>query len=208
MEQRSAMRITGIILAGGKSSRMGEEKAFIMFNGVRLIERAISVLESFCDTILISSDNEALACFGYPVVEDEHKGIGPIAGLVTALKVSQNPHHLVIPCDTPFVGPIVYERLIRSSEGYDAVIAGTSCGLREPLIGYYHRTALTAIQNQISRGDFKLQNALDSMNMKVIVFPQKSCFKNINAPSDLVSLSGENRRDRPVPSMSRLSCYH
>ena len=64
------MSLTGIILAGGRSTRMGEEKPLVEVNGIRLIEHAIATLEPLCDSLLVSSDNDILRCFGYPLIND------------------------------------------------------------------------------------------------------------------------------------------
>ena len=182
------MALTGIILAGGESTRMGQEKALIRFEGGRLIQRSLSILDHFCDSILISSNNKALEVFGYEVIEDDHHQIGPIAGLFAALKASQSEHHLVIPCDAPFVNTQLYERILRYAADFEVVIAGTEDGYTEPLIGYYHRSTLENLEKQIQKGVYKLHNALDLMNVKVEIFRDKHLFTNINSPSDLMLL--------------------
>jgi molybdopterin-guanine dinucleotide biosynthesis protein A len=179
------MKITGIVLAGGESLRMGQEKAFIMFEGESLVERSISLLNHFCDSIIISSNNRNLENLGYEIVEDEHHRIGPIAGLFAALKASIHRRSIVIPCDTPFVPIDVYEKLLQSSKTYEAVVAGTEDNLIEPLIGVYHKSVVEILKKQIERGDYKLHNALKLAHAKVERFPDKALFTNINSPSDL-----------------------
>lgn len=181
------MKITGIILAGGNSSRMGMEKALIVYEGQNLIERATSLLQHYCDSILISSNKTCANDFGCELVQDEHEDIGPISGLYAALKASQNEHNIVIPCDTPFVTIDVYQQLLRHSENHDAVIAGTADNFVEPLIGYYHRSIFKTLGRQIEKGDYKLHNILKLINAKVEIFSDKNLFMNINTPSDLAS---------------------
>jgi len=182
------MDLTGIILAGGESTRMGQEKALIRFEGERLIQRSLSILDHFCDSMLISSNNKALEVFGYEVIEDDHHNIGPIAGLSAALKASPSEHHLVIPCDTPFVNERLYEKILRHADDFEVVIAGTPDLYIEPLIGYYHRSALDIIEKQIQKGMYKLHDALNLMNVKVEIFKDKHLFTNINSPDDLSRL--------------------
>ena len=74
------MKLTGIVLAGGKSSRIGRDKALLDWGGMRLIEKSISIIEPLCDNIMISTNNPALAYLGYPLACDEHHGIGPMRG--------------------------------------------------------------------------------------------------------------------------------
>ncbi|MGB2907281.1 MAG: molybdenum cofactor guanylyltransferase [Candidatus Aminicenantaceae bacterium] len=181
------MEITGIVLAGGQCSRMGQDKALVKIGGKRLIEHSLAVLGQFCDSILISTHNPALGNWGYRIVADEYHGIGPIAGLYSALIASQSRHTLVIPCDTPYVDAVVYERLLDSADDCLAVIAGTVDGLKEPLIGYYDRSVAEILRQQIQEGDYKLQHALERMDARIEVFSDTKRFVNINAPSDLHS---------------------
>ena len=121
------MAVTGIILAGGKSSRIGRDKAQLEFGGMRLIARSISIIAPLCEDILISTNNPGLKYLGYPLVSDEHRGIGPMAGLHAALRYSQSEYHIVIPCDTPLVTVDVFERMfaIVSAAHPPACVAGT-----------------------------------------------------------------------------------
>ncbi len=97
--------VTGIILSGGKSSRLGEEKGLALFNGKPLIQYAIDILKPVCDKIIISANNQLdeYAKFGFEIVEDQVKGIGPMAGLIAGLNKSVTRYNFVLSCDTPFV---------------------------------------------------------------------------------------------------------
>lgn len=180
------MQLTGIILAGGSSSRMGQEKAFIEFEGRRLIDRSVHVLESICDELIISANSQMGQYKGWPVVGDEYHQAGPIAGLHAALKSSKNEHHLVIPCDVPKMTPHVFEILLKHRQDEDqAVIAGTPDEYSEPLIGYYHKSALSIIEEQIEMKNFKIHDALDRMKSRIVIFENETLFTNINSPDDL-----------------------
>ena len=186
------MKPTGVVLAGGKSSRIGLDKALLEFQGERLIERSISIIRPLCDRILISTNNPDLAYLGYPLVKDEHLGIGPIAGLHAALRYSRASHHIVIPCDTPLVTIDVFERLfaIVSAAHPPACIAGTEDGFVEPLIGCYHRSILPILEEQISRQDFKLLDALTRMGAEIEIFPDRRLFLNVNTKADISGIEG------------------
>ena len=175
-------------MADGNSSRMGVEKALIVYDGQKLIERAASLLIHFCDSILISSNKTYSVDFEHERVKDEHQNIGPISGLYSALNVSENDHNIVIPCDTPFVNIDIYRQLLLHSKTSDAVVAGTLCNFVEPLVAYYNKSVIKTLIRQIEKGDYKLNNILKVIQTEVVVFPDKSLFMNINTPSDLVSL--------------------
>lgn len=197
------MKLTGIVLAGGKSTRMGRDKSLLEWGGMRLIDRAISVIRPLCDNILISTSNPSLAYLGFPLVSDIHHGIGPIAGLHAAMRYSRTSRNLVIPCDTPLVTVDVFERLfaIASAAHPPACVAGTEDGFIEPLIGCYHRSALPVLEEQIQRHDFKLHNALTRMGANVEIFPDKRLFWNINTKADIseISISDKTTRSIHVP---------
>ncbi len=104
-EQRTEQKYTGIILAGGQSSRMGKEKGLMRWKGKTLIEHAIAILSPLCENIIISANNDHFDSFGYPVVGDLFPGCGPMGGIFSVLTKSETLNNLVIPSDTPFVTP-------------------------------------------------------------------------------------------------------
>ena len=107
-------RITGIILAGGKSKRMGRDKAFLPYHGKDLIEYSISLMQSICDEVIISANDADYDKFGLRVVRDNYPHIGPIGGLEASLTYSKTRHNLVIPCDTPFLTLSVYYEILKN----------------------------------------------------------------------------------------------
>ena len=180
------MELTGIILAGGQSKRMKQDKGLLTYKGKKLIEYGILLLNPYVDKIIISTDNPGYSQFGYPLVPDEYKGIGPIGGLYSALKVSGSPGNLVIPCDMPDLTAEIMEKLIQHKEGQQAVVLGTSGNYRIPTVGFYRISSLKVIENQIKKNDFKLQNLIDELNAKIIRVSAEEKIRNINSPSDLV----------------------
>ncbi|MBW6492504.1 MAG: molybdenum cofactor guanylyltransferase [Lentimicrobium sp.] len=178
-------KITGIILAGGNSSRMGSDKALILFKGRRLIEYGIGILKEFCNNILISTHNDALGEFGFQLVSDNFTDIGPLAGLEAGLRKSETRINIIAPCDTPFLSCSMLKKLIDNSEKYDATIPAHKNGKIEPLIGYYSRDILPVILNQIEKGDYKIQNLLKQINTSYLPFEDESMFMNLNSPVDI-----------------------
>jgi molybdopterin-guanine dinucleotide biosynthesis protein A len=184
---------------------MGFDKALLELGGVRLVERAVSIMKALCGNILISGSNPDLEYLGYPLVRDEHRGIGPIAGLHAAMRYCRTARSLVIPCDAPLVTVDVFERLYaKAREGHPpAVVAGTTDGFIEPLIGCYDISALPVIEEQISRKDHKLHNALTRMGAEVEIFRDRRKFLNINTKADIRAIgdipeigeSDEDKRD-------------
>jgi molybdopterin-guanine dinucleotide biosynthesis protein A len=177
--------ITGIVMAGGKSSRMGTNKALLPFQGKRLIDRSVETLLPLADKIIISS-NEPLPELPYQQLADAVKAIGPLGGLQACLNLSTNGWNMLIPCDTPFLSVSLYQQLLQHTTAVDAVIVTHSQGKIEPLIGLYNRRLLPLIEDQIARGDYKLINLLRRARVFYFESEDPHQFRNMNHPGDLL----------------------
>lgn len=181
-------KITGIILAGGNSSRMGTDKALIPFKGVHLIEYSLSLMKNLCHHIIISANNPNYTNFGFPVVHDNFKGIGPLAGLEACLRYSQTRINLVVSCDTPFINSDLFRNILDYTEAYDAIVPVLNDGKIEPLIGFYSKDILSQLVLQIKKGDYKMQNLLKLINTKYITLINDNLLHNLNTPEDLIRI--------------------
>lgn len=184
--------VTGIVLAGGASSRMGKDKGLCEFRGKALITYAIDALLPLCDTILISSNRvKDYQGFGYQVVVDEHKDIGPIGGIYSSLRKSTTKHNLVISCDTPFLNTQLLEFVLENSDNYDVVVPEHGNSFIEPLAAYYSSGIINCLEDSIKRRDYKLMNSFSEVkykSVKVDAIPgfSNKLFKNLNTPDDLL----------------------
>jgi molybdenum cofactor guanylyltransferase len=113
---------TGIILAGGKSERMGKDKGLMDWKGKQLVQYSIEALRPFCDHMIISTNNDEYARFGIPLVKDEYPNIGPMGGLHAGLKASKTEHNLFMSCDMPLVDEEVISLLLESVKNHQAVV--------------------------------------------------------------------------------------
>ncbi len=178
-------KITGIVIAGGKSSRMGQNKALIKYGSIRLIDNAIEILQNFTQNILISS-NVSIQNVSYPIISDEFKNIGPIGGLYSSLKESKSELNIIIPCDVPNVNIGLYNKMIELCVDVDAVIPELPNGKLEPLIACYKKKILPIIDESICNNDYKLVNLLLKIKVRYIDVLDIEQFKNINSPEDLL----------------------
>jgi len=178
-------KITGIVIAGGKSTRMKHNKALIVYNKIRLIDNAIAIIDPFVSNLLVSS-NEFIPAINYRIIKDEISNIGPIGGLLSCLKYSENELNIIIPCDTPHVSPHIYSLLIEKSENVDAVIPQLPNGKLEPLVACYKKSIIPVIEELINRGDYKLVNLFSKIKVKYLQIEDVLQFKNINTPEDLL----------------------
>ena len=184
------MQITGIILAGGKSKRMGTDKALLEVDGSTLLENMIQKLQPLCSEIIISSNNNEHANFGLSVFKDEVKDCGPIGGLSTCLAKAKTDWSLVVSVDSAFIEPEFISFLIENIGESDAVIPVWDRG-KEPLIALYSRSCLPAIKKMINNSEYKMHNLFRHLNVNFIdadtwvkKFPQ--LFHNLNRPEDLL----------------------
>ncbi len=179
------MQITAIILAGGKSLRMGQDKGLVLHRRKQMVEHVIDACRQITPNIFISTNNMNYKVFGYPLITDNHKGIGPIGGIQAALAVSDTEDNIFCPCDMPEIHSLIFEKILQAREGNQAVVAARGDGKYFPVLGYYRKSALEIVEKQIHKGDFKMQNLLKILNAETVVFADSELV-NINHPEDLV----------------------
>jgi molybdopterin-guanine dinucleotide biosynthesis protein A len=156
---RDRSELTSIILAGGKSSRMGMEKGLVDFRGKPLIQYGIDLLSRYTEQILISSSNPDYHSFGFEMVPDPVAGKGPVAGIAAALKSSRSVWNIVIACDLPFLQPELIDCLLENAGSYQAVIP-LHDGVMEPLAGIYQQELAGHFETAIAAGDLALHRIL------------------------------------------------
>lgn len=184
------MQISGIILAGGRSYRMGRNKALMDLDGLTLIERVARVLSGVCQEIIIAGGNSAeLEQLGYPLVPDIHPGCGPLSGIHAGLMAARNRYSFVSACDTPFLDERLISKIISLADGYDAVILKHG-DYFEPLSSLYSKDFIKAAETSVKNGVYKVTAALSLVRWKAVPVDaagmpdlEKYLF-NINTPRD------------------------
>ena len=189
--------ITGIILAGGESSRMGVNKPLVSFHGKSLIEYSITLMKRICKEVIISASHPHYETFGLPVIRDNYPSIGPLGGIEASLAYSATKHNLVISCDTPFVCLNVYFEILRNLNGELAVVPRIKGHKPEPLTAYYSKEILPIIQRQIKNEKYKIQDLLKEANVKFVEFTQSGSFGNLNTFEDMEKVSSALKQDFP-----------
>jgi molybdenum cofactor guanylyltransferase len=184
-----AMKITGIILTGGKSSRMGTDKAVLEFEGQSLLKRAADFCSVFCDEVLISSNNPEHRVEGVSRINDEVKECGPMGGIYSCLKQSSSDWNFVLSVDAPFVQSDFILFLQDHTTDFDAVIPVHE-GKKEPLIAFYQKKALPQIETHIKAENYKMHFLLQKLNTHFVdagawLEKYPNIFNNLNTPEDL-----------------------
>jgi len=185
------MKLSGLILAGGNSRRMGRDKSQIIFDNQSFLDYAVSLLEKFTDNIVISSNQSPVT--KYPVVVDQYKNIGPIGGLHTGLQAVYNDYVLVLPVDMPLLNRDVLNHLLEHINPDKKINVFYLNNRPQMLTGIYHKDVLQIIKNQIEQKDYKLQHLLQKSSFNLInVSAFKNVFININSADELNRLNQKN----------------
>ncbi len=186
--------ITGIILAGGKSSRMGTDKALFVLNGTTFLHHIILALKPLVDDILIVSNDERHSKFNLKRVRDTIADAGPISGLHAGLTHSSTENNLVLSCDIPLIETSMLELLLQNNEDDIDVIQLAETDRVHPLIALYKKRSAEHIGLALFDGERKLSKALDGLNIKTLLVSdgQAATLANINTPMDFEKIENGN----------------
>jgi molybdenum cofactor guanylyltransferase len=182
--------LTGVIIAGGRSSRMGVEKGLVHFDGKPLIMYPLELLKELCSNVIISANSTVFDFLELPVIADKMPGGAPMIGIYSGLLAAYTDYILVLSCDMPLINIELLQHIIDSSDGTKATVAWHN-GFAEPLCGIYHRDLITEFERHISEEKFKLVTFLEKVNGRFIEineslsFYNPELFLNVNTPGDL-----------------------
>ena len=185
------MIFSGIILAGGQSKRMGQDKGLVKYKGKLLVEYAIDLLTPFCESVVISANNPKYETFGLPVIHDEKKNIGPVGGLLASLSKSKYDYNIVLSCDMPFLNSAAVDLLIKNTKEASCYIPVHNKGI-EPLFGIYNRSFIHTLSDAANNGNYKLMSTLNNsetiyVDFNSLIKKNPRLFDNFNHISDLNS---------------------
>jgi molybdenum cofactor guanylyltransferase len=190
-----------MILAGGKSVRMGQHKAFIEVNGVPIILRVFAVLDRlFRETIIVANEKEPYTELHTPVYSDLVPNQGALGGLYTGLVYSAFPYSFCVACDMPFLNRAVIEYLLTKTGLYDAVVPRTSDGF-QPLHAIYSKSCLNPIRHLLDQNKTKIMDFYPEIRLGIVdekeflsLDPEKRSFTNVNTPEELLILQEKRNR--------------
>lgn len=193
----SEMPLTAIILAGGKSRRMGTDKALLPYKGVSMLEHIVRQLRPHCGEILVSAAFPGqYEAPGVHVVADEVLGEGPLRGIASCLVASRNDVNFVIACDSPEVDVPLMKALVQAVSGHDCATPRRENGNHEPLFAAYRKTALPRMQELLEAGTRTVHALLDVCDT-VSVPAASNGIVNVNTPADYEAL--RNAHAAPCP---------
>ena len=184
--------LTAFILAGGKSTRMGADKAFVRLGGRTLLARALDIARSITPDVRIVGDPKKFAAFA-PTVEDVFPNCGPLGGIHAALRSSPTDVNLILAVDVPFVSSALLQHLIEraSNSGAMVTVAQTGGGY-QPLCAVYRRNFADVAEKALQEGRYKIDTLFAASSTQTIAerdleaagFSAKM-FRNLNTPQEL-----------------------
>jgi len=183
---------SGFVLAGGRSSRMGSDKAFLEFNGCTLLARALDLLHRLTPEVRIVGPAAKFAAYA-PVVEDIYTGRGPLAGIHAALTSSPTDLNLMLAVDLPFVAESLMQFIVERAQCSDAVVTVPRiAGGYQPLCAVYRRAFAPLAQAALESGRNKIDALFSDANTRVLEESElrqfafeARMFENLNTPEDL-----------------------
>ncbi len=198
------MTVGCVILAGGKSSRMGTDKALLELDGKKFIEQISEELEWFEEKIIAHGNNRMISDTIWTVISDIYPNHGPLGGIHAALSVCQSDALFVVTCDMPLLKSslahklcnIMCESEVMSQPIYDAVISVGEDGKVHPLCGVYRKSVLPILEEQMLSGRNKVMEALKKLHVKYVTIDSSMGTQqllNINTPQDYEKLNLKNK---------------
>lgn len=184
--------VAAYVLAGGKSSRMGQDKGLMPLHGKPMVAYVLDSLKEMAQNITVVSNQKEYELLGYEVISDEVKDIGPMGGLLTALNHTSTKKNMVVACDTPLVTADLWQVLWQYGSEHQVVVFSVN-GKIQPLFGIYDKSILPIVQELIIHQSYKMQNIVAQVDSKILPledYPQlnsKQLF-NINTPQEFQNI--------------------
>lgn len=186
--------MTGAVLAGGKSRRMGFNKALIKINNETIIERSLALFKGvFDDTFIVANGLLGYESLNTLAVSDIFKGAGSLGGIYTALFHSTTDHTFVAACDMPYMNKQVIKRILDSYREAEAIVPFINEKFH-PLHAVYHRRCMKPIEAMIKDGNLRINDLLNKIHVKKLVeadfhgLPVGLSVENINTKEELEKL--------------------
>lgn len=187
--------MTGVILAGGKNTRMGTNKALLKIGDTRLIDHVVDTLKAiFTEVIIVASNPLEYMDLDTTIVTDIFPGRGALGGLYTGLFFARDSYAFVAACDMPFLDGTFIAYMMENAKGHDIVVPAPPDGL-QPLCAVYSRACLPAIKNLLAKNRLQIKGFYPRHKVLEIgpailerFDPEGKMFTNINAPEDWENL--------------------
>lgn len=179
---------TAVVLCGGKSSRMGFDKALLQLDGEFMLLKTIKQLKKvFSQTMLVTDKRIKFppVFSKVDIIEDDYPEKGPLGGLVTALENVKTEYVFLLACDIPNVHLDLIRKMAEYIQVYDIVIFEQDQHF-EPLFAFYHRSCRSILQQQLGTNDWRIRKEFEQFSVKVVTLDSSFRLKNVNTPKELI----------------------
>lgn len=201
--------VSAAVMAGGRSRRMGTDKAFIELAGRPIIARVLDVMREVADEVLVVANDTRYATLGVRVVPDRFADGGALGGIATGVGAAAHDRVLVVACDMPFLRADVWRALIARADGFDAVVPKLGDD-HETLHALYTKACLPAMERALADGRLRVISFFADVRVRDVpadelrgIDPGLRAFTNVNTPEELAALAA--RPDRREALARRIS---
>jgi molybdopterin-guanine dinucleotide biosynthesis protein A len=182
--------VYGLVLAGGQSKRMGQDKALLRIDGETQLSRAVQLLEPLVDRVFVSARADQMdepERKKYRQIVDRYRDLGPLAGILSAMEEHPDASWLVLACDLPHVDELTVRHLLDSRSPDQPFSAYTSShdGLPEPLCAFYSAGSYSIVKAFADDGVICPRKILIRTDTQLLEQPNPESLHNINTPEDL-----------------------
>jgi len=181
------MNVSAGILVGGKSSRMGRDKAWVDLGGIPLIHHLLFTIHKaeFDEIFLVTNQRTKYESLDLTIYPDNFINCGALGGIESALTHSKNTWTLAVACDMPFIRPDVLHTLIKTSHDNIDVVLPVMGEMSQPLCALYHKRCLDVARVQLNAGQYKVRDFLLKLRLMLVTINDPWCFFNVNTPQSL-----------------------
>jgi len=187
-DPRSLIPVTAIILCGGRSSRMGQDKASLRFGDETMLERIVRIVRAVADHVIVVARRDQPVPSDVTLAYDAVEDLGPLAGIAAGLAISKSDLNVVVACDMPLIRPQVLERLASLIDDYDACV-GVADGHPSPLCGIYRSRIAPDAQALLDSGERRMMRLLEVVRTKRVdaavfrdIDPNLETFISVDTP--------------------------
>lgn len=187
--------VTGVILAGGRSTRMGRDKARLEIDGITFFAKVAAVFRDLFPRVLIAGERPDLAGADLPYVPDRYPG-SALGGLYTGLAMADTPFIFVAPCDMPFPSAELIRSVLDRRAGFDVVVPRNPAGL-EPLFAAYGKNCLAPMREMLERGHYRIYDFFPQVRVRELTDRElpagwERSLRNVNTPEDYRQIKEES----------------
>jgi molybdopterin-guanine dinucleotide biosynthesis protein A len=188
--------VAGFVLVGGRSSRMGRDKAMMEFGESTLVEHVARLLNRVCGSVVLVGCPERYRAIPYPAIPDVRPEQGPLGGIQAALSASVREWNLIVACDMPAITLELLELLVDATRecAGDSIVAVSPDGRLQPLCAVYRRRCLGVVSGLLGRGVRRMSDAIPQLGAVLLPIRSAESFRNLNTLEDWSAYQTASRK--------------